>query len=98
MCNTFIHKRVCKMQKQEVMCFVCTLSVSRRKTPLKNNHQNRKMHSRHSSGDEKGDDVFHHHQMVFEQKKKFTKKNETLFKTSFFMHRAYFVLIVFQPN
>ena len=97
MCNTFIHKRVCKMQKQEVMCFVCTLSVSRRKTPLKNNHQNRKMHSRHSD-DEKGDDVFHHHQMVFEQKKKFTKKNETLFKTSFFMHRAYFVLIVFQPN
>jgi len=55
------------------------------------------MHSRHSD-DEKGDDVFHHHQMVFEQKKKFTKKNETLFKTSFFMHRAYFVLIVFQPN
>jgi hypothetical protein len=27
------------------------------------------MHARHSSGDEKGDDVFHH-QMVFEQKKK----------------------------
>ena len=34
----------------------------------------------------------------FEQKKKITKKNETLSTTSFFMHRAYFVLIVFQPN
>ena len=96
MCVILLYTNACVKCKNKVMCFVCTL-VSRRKTPLKNNHQNRKMHSRHSD-DEKGDDVFHHHQMVFEQKKKFTKKNETLFKTSFFMHRAYFVLIVFQPN
>lgn len=72
MCVILLYTNALQMHKQEVMCFVCTLSVSRRKTPQKNNHQNRNAHQGHSD-EEKGDDVFHH-QMVFEQKKKFHKK------------------------
>jgi hypothetical protein len=36
------------------------------------------MHARHSSGDEKGDDVFHHQRCFFEQKKKISQKKMKL--------------------
>jgi hypothetical protein len=46
------------------MCFVCTLSVETTKKHRLKTTTKTGMRTRHSSGDEKGDDVFHH-QMFF---------------------------------
>ena len=77
MCVILLYTNALQMHKQRVSV-LCVL-VSRRKTPQKNNHQNRNAHQKALKGEEKGDDVFHYHLRWCLNKKKTYSLQKALF-------------------